>query len=146
NAGSAFNRAPVVIVAYSGGYVATAYALDRGGAGHRIRGVILMDALYGDEDKFAGWIAPRRRQAFLFSAFTDSTQDENVTLQGLLDKSRVPYLRGLPSSLAPGTVAFAGCGGADLHGDFVTRAWRPDPLKHVLSLIPGYALRGKQGV
>src|SRR5262249_39722017 len=110
NAGSAFNRAPVVIVAYSGGYVATAYALDRGGAGHRIRGVILMDALYGDEDKFAGWIAPRRRQAFLFSAFTDSTKDENAALQGMLDRNRVPYLRGVPPSLAPGTVAFAGCG------------------------------------
>jgi hypothetical protein len=146
NAGSAFNRAPVVIVAYSGGYVATAYALDRGGAGHRIRGVILMDALYGDEDKFAAWIGPRRRQAFLFSAYTDSTKDENATLQGLLDKTRVPYLRGLPPSLAPGIVAFAGCGGGDLHGDFVTRAWRPDPLKHALSLIPGYTLRGRQGV
>jgi hypothetical protein len=146
NAGYAFNRAPVVIVAYSGGYVATAYALDRGGAGHRIRGVILMDALYGDEDKFAGWIVPRRRQSFLFSAYTDSTKDENTNLQGLLDKSRVAYLRGLPQSLGPGTVAFAGCGGVDLHGDFVTRAWRPDPLKHALSLIPGYALRGRQGV
>ena len=146
NAGATFNRAPVVIVAYSGGYVATAYCIDRGGAGHRIRGVILMDALYGDEDKFAGWIAPRRRQAFLFSAFTDSTRDENANLQGLLDRRRVPYFKGIPSSLNTGIVAFAGCGGADLHGDFVTHAWRPEPLKHALSLIPGYALRGRQGV
>jgi len=146
NAGYAFNRAPVVIVAYSGGYVATAYALDRGGAGHRIRGVILMDALYGDEDKFANWIAPRRRQAFLLSAYTDSTKDENANLEGLLDKSRVSYLRGLPPSLAPGTIAFAGCGSDNLHTDFVTRAWRPDPLKHALSLIPGYSVRGRQGV
>jgi hypothetical protein len=145
NAGYAFNRAPVVIVAYSGGYVPTAYALDRGGAGHRIRGVILMDALYGDEDKFAAWITPRRRQAFLFSAFTESTKDENANLEGLLDKSRVPYVKGLPSSLMPGTIAFAGCGSADLHNDFVTRAWRPDPLKHVLSLISGYTLYGRQG-
>ena len=68
---------------------------------HRIKGVILMDALYGDEDKFAGWVAARRRQAFLLSAYTDSTKDENATLQGLLDKRRVPYTKGLPPALNP---------------------------------------------
>ena len=56
--GSHFNQAPVVVVAYSGGYLSAAYALERGGADHRIKGVILMDALYGDEDKFASWVAP----------------------------------------------------------------------------------------
>ena len=145
-AGAHFNQAPVVIVAYSGGYLATAYALDRGGAAHRIKGVILLDALYGEEDKFAAWAAARRRQAFLLSAYTDSTRDENATLQGLLDKRRIPYSRGLPSTLTPGTFAFTGCGSMDMHGDFVTRAWRPDPLKSALSMIPGYALRGKAGV
>ena len=80
--GRALQRsAPVVIVAYSGGYLSAAYALQRGGADHRIKGVILMDALYGDEDKFAGWAAARRRQAFLLSAYTDSTKDENATLR-----------------------------------------------------------------
>ena len=144
--GSHFNQAPVVIVAYSGGYLSAAYALERGGADHRIKGVILMDALYGDEDKFAGWVAARRRQAFLLSAYTESTKDENATLENLLDKRRVPYTKGLPSELNPGTVAFAQCGNLDMHGDFVTRAWRPDPLKHALAMIPGYgAVRGKQG-
>jgi len=145
-AGANFNQAPVVIVAYSGGYLSAAYALDRGGATHRIKGVILMDALYGDEGKFAAWAAARRRQAFLLSVFTDSTKDENAALEGLLDKRRVPYIKGLPSALSPGTIAFAGCGGLDMHGDFVTRAWRPDPLKHALAMIPGYAaVRAKQG-
>jgi hypothetical protein len=146
NAGRQFNLAPVVIVAYSGGYLSAAYALDRGGASHRIKGVILMDALYGEEEKFAAWIAARRRQAFLLSAFTDSTRDENATLQGLLQKRRVPFGRSLPASLSPGTVAFVSCGGLDMHGDFVTNAWRPDPLQHALSKIPGYLNRGKQGV
>jgi hypothetical protein len=105
-----------------------------------------MDALYGDEDKFASWVAARRRQAFLLSAYTESTKDENATLESLLDKRRVPYTKGLPSELNPGTVAFAQCGNLDMHGDFVTRAWRPDPLKHALAMIPGYgAVRGKQG-
>jgi hypothetical protein len=144
--GSHFNQAPVVVVAYSGGYLSAAYALERGGADHRIKGVILMDALYGDEDKFAAWVAARRRQAFLLSAYTESTKDENATLENLLDKRRVPYTKGLPSALNPGTIAFAACGNLDMHGDFVTRAWRPDPLKHALAMIPGYgAVRAKQG-
>jgi hypothetical protein len=139
-AGRQLNLAPVVVVAYSGGYLSAAYALDRGGATHRVKGVILMDALYGDEDKYAAWLAARRRQAFLLSAYTESTKDEHATLQGLLDKKRVPYAKALPSALNPGTVAIVPCGGIDMHGDFVTRAWRPDPLKAALSMIPGYAL------
>lgn len=144
--GRAFNLAPVVIVAYSGGYLATAYALERGGANHRIKGVILMDALYGDEDKFATWFAARRRQAFLLSAYTDSTKEENATLQGLLAKRRIPFTRSLPKTLSPGTAAFVATGGLDMHGDFVTRAWQPDPLEKALVLIPGYGpVRGKIG-
>ena len=37
-----------------------------------------MDALYGEEDKFAALLAARRRQAFLLSAYTDSTKDEKI--------------------------------------------------------------------
>jgi hypothetical protein len=138
-AGRQLNLAPLVVVAYSGGYLSAAYALDRGGATHRVKGVILMDALYGDEDKYAAWLAARRRQAFLLSAYTESTKDENAALQGMLDKKRVPYAKTLPAALNPGTVAFVPCGGLDMHGDFVTRAWRPDPLKAALAMIPGYA-------
>jgi hypothetical protein len=144
--GRAFNLASVVIVAYSGGYLSTAYGLERGGANHRVKGVILMDALYGDEDKFAAWFAARRRQAFLLSAYTDSTKEENATLQGLLAKRRIPFTRSLPKTLSPGTVAFVATGGLDMHGDFVTRAWQPDPLEKALALIPGYGpVRGKTG-
>jgi hypothetical protein len=144
-AGATFNQAPIVIVAYSGGYLAAAYSLWQGGAGHRVRGVILMDALYGDEDKFAAWAANRRRQAFLFSAYTDSTKDENATLQKHLAKQRIHLGDILPMSLTPGTFAFAPCGGIDLHNEFVTRAWQRDPLKHAFSLIPGFPRHGKQG-
>ncbi|GEP59346.1 alpha/beta hydrolase [Reyranella soli] len=139
-AGRQLNLAPVVLVAYSGGYLSAAYALDRGGANHRVKGAILLDALYGDEDKYAAWMAARRRQAFLLSAYTESTKDENAALQGMLDKKRVPYVKALPATLNPGTVAFVPCGGLDMHGDFVTRAWRPDPLKAALAMIPGYAV------
>ena len=105
-----------------------------------------MDSLYGDEDKFAAWAATRRRLGFLLSAYTESTKDENATLQGMLAKKRIPYTTSLPASLTPGTMAFVSCGSLEMHGDFVTRAWRPDPLKHALTMIPGYpSVRARQG-
>ena len=145
-AGRGFNLAPVTIAAYSGGYLSAAYALERGGANHRVNGLILLDALYGEEPKFASWFAARRRQAFLLSAFTDSTKAENVTLQGLLTKRRIPFTRTVPKALTPGTACFVGpTGGLDMHGDFVTRAWQADPLTQALSRIPGYApVHGKK--
>lgn len=145
SAGRGFNLAPVVVVAYSGGYLSAAYALERGGANHRIKGVVLMDALYGEEPKFAAWFAARRRQAFLLSAYTDSTKDENAALQALLEKRRIPITRSLPRTLSPGTAAFVATGGLDMHGDFVTRAWQSDPLKQALAMIPGYAIAPAQG-
>lgn len=137
-AGPHFNASPVVIVSYSGGYLSTAFALQRGGAVYRVKGVILMDSLYGDEDKFAGWVAARRQMGFLLSAFTESTREENSTLQALLAKRRIPYVSSLPPKLNPGTMAFVPCGGLEMHGDFVTHAWANDPLKQALAMIPGY--------
>lgn len=137
-AGPHFNAAGVVIVSYSGGYLPTAYSLLQGGAAHRVKGVILMDSIYGEEDKFAGWCAARRQLAFLLSAYTESTKDENANLRGLLDKRRVPHADTLPKALTPGTMAFVSCGSWDMHGDFMTRAWAPDPLKQALAMIPGY--------
>ncbi|WIM11315.1 alpha/beta hydrolase [Enhydrobacter sp.] len=136
--GAHFNAAPVVIVSYSGGYLSTAYGLQRGGAPYRVKGVVLLDSLYGDEDKFAAWAAARRQTGFLLSAYTDSTRDGNAALENLLARRRIRYGNALPKSLTPGTVAFVSCGGADLHGDFVTHAWTTDPVKRALAMIPGY--------
>lgn len=144
--GPRLNAAPVLIVSYSGGYVSAAYALARGGAGHRLKGVILMDSLYGEEDKIAAWIALRRKQAFLFSAFTESTREENGTLKGLLAKRRIAVTTKVPAALTSGTVAMVDCGPWEMHGNFVTQAWAADPLRSVLARIPGYPrmVRGKK--
>ncbi len=146
SAGRGFNLASVVIVAYSGGYLSAAYALQRGGANHRVKGLILLDALYGDEDKFAAWFAARRQQAFLLSAFTDSTKDENATLQGLLTKRRIPSRAALPEE-------------PDARHRGLRRAYRRPrhawrfcyarvagrSLEQALSMIPGYApVHGKK--
>jgi len=137
-AGAVFNAAPVIIVAYSGGYLPAIYSLARGGAEHRVRGVMLMDALYGEEPKVAAWLAARWRTAFLLSAFTESTREENATLKHLLAARRISYAEGLPPALVPGTISFVATGGWEMHGDFMTRAWCPDPLRQALTLIPGY--------
>ena len=56
-----FFKLPVVIVGYSGGYLPTAYALSVGGiSGSALRGMVLLDALYGELDKFEDWIATVR--------------------------------------------------------------------------------------
>jgi hypothetical protein len=136
--GPHFNAAPVVLVAYSGGYLSAAYALERGGAAHRIKGVILMDALYGDEDKIAAWAAARRHLVFMLSAYTESTQEWNSSLEGMLTKRRIPFESALPRDLAAGTMAFVGCGSWEMHGDFMTKAWGPEPLAQALAMIPGY--------
>ena len=56
---------PVVIVAYSGGYLPAAYSLAHGGARDRVKGVVLLDALYGEPDKFARWIEQERGKRLL---------------------------------------------------------------------------------
>ena len=55
---------PVIIVGYSGGFVPTAYSLDVGGLGNRVRGVFLLDAVYGELDKFASWIETQPDRLF----------------------------------------------------------------------------------
>ncbi len=69
-----------------------------------------------------------------------STKDENAPCRACSTRSACPTPRPCRRRLNPGTVAFVPCGGLDMHGDFVTRAWRPDPLKAALAMIPGYAL------
>jgi hypothetical protein len=133
-----FKSAPVVLVAYSGGYQPAAFTLDRGGADHRLRGVILLDALYGQEDKFARWIARRDPSAFFASVYTDSTRENQQRLRELLRARQIAVRDGLGSGLGPGIVLFADAGSKDLHADLVTQGWVIDPVKLLLSSVSGY--------
>ena len=130
----AFRRMPVVIVAYSGGYLPAAYSLALGGAENRIRGVVLLDALYGEEDKFAHWIEGARSRAFFVSAYSSSSHDKNVSLRARLQRDGVAVQSGLPDGLRPGVVAFVDSGDVR-HEDFVNVAWTSDPLRDILSRV-----------
>lgn len=103
---AAFRRAPVVLAAYSGGYRAVAYCLDRGGLGRRIAGVFLLDALYGDLDKFAAWMTARRRTGFLVSLHGESTLAWHEELRARLAAKRLKPADVLPAQIRPGTMAF----------------------------------------
>ncbi len=59
-AAKTFANMPVIIVGYSGGFMPAAWSLEVGGLGNRVRGVFLLDAVYGELDKFASWIVNNR--------------------------------------------------------------------------------------
>jgi hypothetical protein len=136
SARGAFRRMPVVIVAYSGGYLPAAYSLSVGGDGARVRGVVLLDALYGEHDKFVRWAEGPGRNAFFLSAYSTSSQAGNEAVRSELEAAGVKTVTGLPQELSPGVVAFVDAGSVD-HNDFVTSALGGAPLRDIFSRIGG---------
>ena len=128
----AFRRMPVVIVAYSGGYLPAVYSLTVGGDSGRVRGVVLLDALYGERDKFVGWVEGSGRNAFFVSAYSTSSHEGNMAVQAELEQAGLTTLSTLPATLAPGEIAFVDAGSVD-HNDFVTSAWGGAPLRDIFS-------------
>jgi hypothetical protein len=133
-----FARMPVILVAYSGGYLPAAWSLEVGEANRRIAGVILLDALYGDTEKFAGWIEDHRQSAFLFSAFTPSSAPGNGVLQDQLMRDGLDLALDLPPCLEAGDIVFLETRSNVLHNDFVTEAWTKDPLKLLFNRIRAF--------
>ena len=139
-AAEVFARMPVVIVAYSGGYLPAARCLQRGGASDRIRGVVLLDGLYGDLDQFASWVT-HNRSGFFVSAYTGSTRDRNAELKRILTERHIESSASMPRSLRPGGVAFLSAASNIRHRDFVTHAWTTNPVRDVLEKLKGYPLQ-----
>jgi hypothetical protein len=127
---SAFANMPIVIVAYSGGFGPTLSVLDRGGVRSRVRGLVLLDALYGGIDRFADWIASNR-STFFVSSYTPHTAGHNAYLEHLLRERGVAYDSELRRNHLRGMVAFLPAGPIS-HRDFVNRAWTDFPIKDVL--------------
>lgn len=126
-----FANMPVVIVAYSGGFLPAAWTMAGGGFGKRLRGVVLLDALYGETDRFADWIV-NQRNGFFVSAFADSTRAKNAAFQRLLAERSVPVKTELNERLGAGNVVFLSTGPETEHRDFVTQAWTRYPVKDLL--------------
>jgi len=131
-----FAGMPAVIVAYSGGYLPTAWSLVRGGLEKRLRGVVLFDALYGELDTFASWIESDR-SAFFVSSYTNSTRGRNMELQRILAAREVAFSTSLQGKLSQGSVMFLATADAK-HNDFITHAWVDSPIEDLLKRINGY--------
>ena len=135
---AAFERSPVVIAAYSGGYHPLAFALAVGGANQRLRGLLLLDALYGDHDKYLDWLAGKP-QAFFLSTYGPLVKVQNAEFQKQLTERGIGFTTRFPPHLVPGMNVFLDAGAEVKHNDFVTQTWSRDPLKVFLSRVPGFA-------
>jgi hypothetical protein len=130
-AAKAFANMPVIIVGYSGGFVPTAYSLDVGGVGNRVRGVFLLDAVYGELDRFASWIE-NNRSAFFVSSYTRGTKRHQDELMRMLRDKGIAISDDIDDPLKPGSVVFIETPDGITHRDYVTRAWTRNPVKDVL--------------
>jgi hypothetical protein len=135
-----FASMPVVIVAYSGGYLTTAWCVHHGGIGNRLQGVVLFDALYGEAGTFTSWLS-RRKSAFFVSTYTSSTRARNMQMQKLLAERKIPFTTALEPRLEPGSIAFLPAPKEASHHGFLTYAWVGDPLKDLLDRLRRYARR-----
>ena len=136
-----FGKMPVAVVAYSGGYMPAIFSIQEGGVENRLQGVILMDALFGELDKFTAWLESRP-PAFFFSAFTSAARNENLELQRLLSERKIAFENTTNPRLRPGDISFLATGSGATHLEFMSRAWVSDPLKTLLARIKGFA-RGR---
>jgi hypothetical protein len=135
-----FAKMPIVIVAYSGGFGPTLAVLDHGGANARLRGIVLLDALYSGIDKFANWIT-ENRSGFFVSSYTPHTRGHNADLESILRSRSISFGSELRRDHLTGSVTFLPAGPIS-HRDFVTHAWADNPVKDILVRLEDYEQRG----
>lgn len=129
-AATAFANMPVVIVAYSGGFVPAASSITRGGLGSRIKGVVLLDGLYGRLDQFASWIEKNPRAIFINAYAGASPKRNSERLMAMLKERGIRYTTRLDPQLRHGSVAFLEA--KKRHRHYVTNAWVRHPVSDVL--------------
>ncbi len=147
----AFSEMPVVLVAYSGGFLAAAYSLHHGGAKDRVRSVVLLDALYGELDKFADWIAANRSGVFVSSYIAKGAmKSRHAALMQTLRERHIAFATEMPRRRLRDNVFFLATGTDVRHADFVTQAWAANPIadvlqKHAARLMGGSPIARKSG-
>ena len=127
----AFANMPVVIVGYSGGFMPAAWSLEVGGLGNRVRGVFLLDAVYGELDKFASWIV-NNRSGFFVSSYTHHTKRHDDELMKMLKEKGIAISEDMDGPLRPGSVVFIETQEGVTHRDYVTHAWTENPVREML--------------
>jgi len=138
-AAKTFANMPIIIVAYSGGYLSAATSIERGGLKGRVRGIVLLDALYGELGGFASWVN-QNRSGFFVSSWTQSTRGRNAELERMLAERDVSVARALKMPNLNGKVVFLPGEDGIRHRDFVNHAWADKPIKDILERLPEYRL------
>ena len=141
----AFEKMPIVIVGYSGGFLPTAWSLEVGGISDRVRGVILLDAIYGELDKFASWIE-NHRNGFFVSSYTHYTSPRDHELMSMLRGKGIGVSESMDGPLRPGSVVFVKTGEGITHRDYVTQAWTKNPIEQVLVKMAAPSMRVASGM
>jgi hypothetical protein len=139
-AAKAFANMPIVIVGYSGGFLPTAWSLEVGGISDRVRGVVLLDAVYGQLDKFASWIE-NHRSGFFVSSYTHYTARHDRELMQMLRDKGIAVSEDMDRPLRPGSVVFVETPEGVTHRDYVTHAWTKNPIEEVLLKMSAPSLR-----
>lgn len=134
----AFKTMPIALVAYSGGFLPAAYALRDIDHTGRVRGVMLLDAAYGELSTYARWVA-KERSGFFVSASTNSTFAQNAHLKQMLSASGVSY--SADEDQVGRGVTFLHTGAEYTHRDYVTQAWVKNPISDLLARLPGVSQR-----
>lgn len=130
-----FGNLPVIIVAYSGGYVPAAYAIRQGGLGKKLKGLVLMDGLYGEMDDFIHYIK-NWKSSFFISSYTASTRRQNAALAQTLKAQHIPFDTSIRKNLwRRGGVALIETEDNVRHRDFVTEAWTGNPIADILDKL-----------
>jgi hypothetical protein len=136
----AFTQSDVLLVAYSGGFLPAAWSLAIGKANLRVRGVVLLDAMYGEIDRFVDYVEKIRPPVFFITAHGDSSRDGNDAFEQEMNEAKLRYSTTLPKYFARGGAYVIDAGSVVKHEDFVTAAWVENPITWILSRIPGYPL------
>jgi len=132
-----FLNCPIVLAAYSGGYMPASAILLSRGVNDRLKGVMLFDALYGETDTFVDWIARQKSHAFFLSAYAASTHAQNLDLQRRLGERGIETRQQLPQQFGPGAIVFLPAGESLVHNDFMSQAWTAYPLAAALARLLG---------
>jgi hypothetical protein len=93
--------------------------------------VVLLDAVYGELDKFASWIV-NNRTGFFISAYTRYTKRHDQELIQMLKDKDIAISEDIDGPLRPGSVVFVETAEGVTHRDYVTHAWTENPVKEVL--------------
>ena len=129
---------PVILVGYGGGYLPAAAALRYDQAMKRVRGIVLLDALYRELETFHDFIIENcgsQQTSFFLSVHGHSSRDGNENLKRRLIQCGTGFESVLHVAIKPGSVTFIDADDTVTHVDFVTQALNGDPLADILSRL-----------